>query len=161
MGYEFKPKKGKERNMKLYAFLTGIAISCVISVANAQTISPDSMLGNETPQPVPEQQAPAQPEPQAPQAPQQPEFFNLPANFKCATMGTMRGLLEQVGGQYPWAMGFNGKAALQNSPFDGMVITKHPMTNDYSIVLISTENNVACLVAVGTEIRLEIPENTE
>lgn len=144
--------------MKFYAFLTGILISCAISIANAQTISPDSMLGSETPQPVPEQQAPVQPEPQAPQ---QPEFFDLPANFKCAAMGTMRGLLEQVGGQYPWAMGFNAKAAFQNSPFDGMIITKHPMTNDYSIVLVSTENNVACLVAVGTEIRLETPENTE
>lgn len=152
MGHEFKSKEGKERNMKIYAFLTGIVISCAISVANAQTISPDSMLGNETPQPVPEQQ-PVQPE--------QPQFFNLPANFKCASMGTMRGLLEQVGGQYPWVMGFNGQAALQNSPFDGMIITKHPMTNDYSIVLVSTANNVACLVAVGTEIRLENQENTE
>lgn len=148
--------------MKTYAFLAGIAISMIISAANAQTVNPDSFLGTDQnmEQNVPPQNN--QPEaPSAPNPPTPPIAYDLPMTAKCWPMGYLKMLLERAYGQVTYAIGFNGKATLQQSPFDGMIIARNPLTFDYTVVIVSTENNMACVVAMGTELHLKSEQNTE
>ena len=133
--------------MKILTYI--IALIAFTATAQAQNLNPDSLLGGEAPQ---EQAPETQPAPQQPQ--QVPPMFDFPITLKCMSMGDMRGLLEQGMQQLPIAFGFNGKAQLQNSPFDGIVITQNAITGDYSIVLLSRGNNAGCIAAVGTELNL-------
>ena len=142
---------------KRYAFIAGLTISMIFGAVHAQTLNPDSMLGN-TPEPEPAPEI--QPAPQQP--PQgMPQMFEYPITLKCMPMGEMRGMLEQGMQQLPLGFGFNGFAAQQNNPFDGVVITRNEQTGYYTIALISRANDAACIVAVGTELRLKSEENTE
>lgn len=141
---------------KRYAFIAGLAISMIFGAVHAQTLNPDSMLGNNTPaEPVPETQPKVQP------SPQQPQSYELPMTAKCSAIGVVKNILEQNFGQYAWAMGYNALAPQQGSPFDGLVIVKNPINNSYTVLIISTPNNMACIIAMGTEIRLQTTENTE
>ena len=144
---------------KRYAFLTGIAISMIFGAVHAQTLNPDSMLGDTLPaEPAPEVQPEVQPE--APQ-PMPGMFQDVPITIKCSSVGAVRNLLENALNQQVLAMGFNGLAAQQGSPFDGLVITRNELTKEFTIVLMSGANNAACISAVGTELRLKSEENTE
>jgi len=140
---------------KRYAFLTGIAISMIFGAVHAQTLNPDSMLGDTPPaEPAPEVQ------PEAPQ-PMPGMFQDVPITIKCSSVGAVRNLLENALNQQVLAMGFNGLAAQQGSPFDGIIITRNELTKEFTIVLMSGANNAACIGAVGTELRLKSEENTE
>ena len=153
MGYEFKPQEGKERTMnKLYGFIAGLAISLVISVAHAQTIDGNSML-----QAAPEQEQAPDMQPNQGQS----LTFDLPMTAKCWPIGIIKTLLERQYGQQAWALGYNGMATQQQSPFDGMVIARHPETFDYTVMIVSTANNMACVVAMGTELHLQSEQNNE
>ena len=82
--------------MKTYAFLAGIAISMIISAANAQTVNPDSFLGTDQnmEQNVPPQNN--QPEaPSAPNPPTPPVAYDLPMTAKCWPMGYLKIMLER------------------------------------------------------------------
>ena len=152
MGHEPKFKKSKERKMKKrYAFIAGLAISMIFGVVHAQSLDGNSMLGDTAPQE------------QAPQVPQQPPsmFTDLPITIKCAPVGYIRDLVESGLGQEILALGFNGLAAQQGSPFDGLVITRNEQTKEYTIIMMSSPNNAACIAAVGTQMRLKSEENTE
>ena len=140
---------------KRYAFIAGLAISMIFGAVHAQTLNPDSMLGDTPPaEPAPEVQ------PEAPQ--QMPSMFqDVPITIKCSSVGAVRNLLENALNQQVLAMGFNGLAAQQGSPFDGLVITRNELTKEFTIVLMSGANNAACVAAVGTELRLKSEENTE
>lgn len=152
MGYEFEPQEGKEKTMnKLLGFIAGLAISMVISVAHAQSIDGNSMLGV-TPQ--------EQPTPET-QPKQRPLTYDLPMTAKCWPIGIIKMMLERTYGQYSWALGYNGKAAQQQSPFDGMVIARNPETFDYTVLIVSTSNDMACVVAMGTELQLQSEQNNE
>ena len=147
---------------KTYAFLFGVAISLMIGIANAQTITPDSFLGTDDNM---KQQAPApmpKPKPQipAPEA-QPPQFFPLPMQAQCLPMGAMKAMVERVMGQVTYLIGFNGKHVEQNSPFNGLIVAVHPETRAYTILLVSSEDDIACVVAIGTELRRKIPQNNE
>ena len=140
---------------KRYAFIAGLAISMIFGAVHAQTLNPDSMLGDTPPaEPAPEVQ------PEAPQ--RMPSMFHdVPITIKCSSVGAVRNLLENALNQQVLAMGFNGLAAQQGSPFDGLVITRNELTKEFTIVLMSGANNAACIAAVGTELRLKSEENTE
>lgn len=147
---------------KTYAFLFGVAISLMIGIANAQTITPDSFLGTDDnmkkqaplPMPKPKPQIPA------PEA-QPPQFFPLPMQAQCLPMGAMKTMVEQVMGQETYLIGFNGNHLEQNSPFNGLIIAVNPDTRDYTIILVSSADNIACVVAIGTELRRKIPQNNK
>ena len=140
---------------KRYAFIAGLAISMIFGAVHAQTLNPDSMLGDTPPaEPAPE----VQPEPSQPM----PSMFqDVPITIKCSSVGAVRNLLENALNQQVLAMGFNGLAAQQGSPFDGLIITRNELTKEFTIVLMSGANNAACIGAVGTELRLKSEENTE
>lgn len=142
---------------KRYAFLTGIAISMIFGAVHAQTLNPDSMLGDTSPaEPAPEVQP-------APQQPPQgmPQVFDYPITLKCMSMGDMRSLVELQFGQLPLAFGYNAMAQQQDNAFDGTIIVRNDTTGSYSIIIVSRANNAACIVAVGTELQLKSEQNTE
>ena len=142
---------------KRYAFIAGLAISMIFGAVHAQTLNPDSMLGNTPePEPAPEVQP-------APQQPPQgaPQMFDYPITLKCMSMNDMRVLLEQGMQQFPLGFGYNGLAAQQNNPFDGIVLSRNEQTGYYTVAVLSRENNAACIVAVGTEFSLKSEQNTE
>ena len=140
---------------KRYAFIAGLAISMIFGAVHAQTLNPDSMLGDTPPaEPAPEVQ------PEAP-LPMPGMFQDVPITIKCSSVGAVRNLLENALNQQMLALGFNGLAAQQGSPFDGLIITRNELTKEFTIVLMSSANSAACIGAVGTELRLKSEENTE
>tara|TARA_B100000900_G_scaffold57693_1_gene43249 strand:- start:2059 stop:2511 length:453 start_codon:yes stop_codon:yes gene_type:complete len=150
MGHESKFKESKEREMKyLYTFLLGLTLS--IGFANAQAIDPNSMLGNELsdmPEVNPEDPGPL-------------EFVPLPLTAKCLPMAAMKGLVENIMRQETLVIGFNGMHTQQNSPFDGLIIARNPITLEYTVMLISSGGDAACIIAIGTQMQLKSEQNTE
>tara|TARA_R100000030_G_scaffold93897_1_gene80333 strand:+ start:220 stop:627 length:408 start_codon:yes stop_codon:yes gene_type:complete len=132
----------------LYTFLLGFMLS--MGVAHAQTIDPNSMLGNELSD---------MPEPDPNEGPVQ--FIPLPLTAKCLPMGAMKQLIEGVMGQVTYVLGYNGMHTQQSSPFDGLIIARNPETLEYTVLLVSSGGEAACIVAIGTRMQLKSEQNTE
>jgi hypothetical protein len=152
MGYEHKFKKGKER-MKLLHYII-IATICLLWVAyaKAQTINPDSMLNNDN----------IIQEPSVPNIPDsQPnlskEWVQLNRGVLCNSMGMVREMLKTMRGQTTWAAA--GNAMSSSDPFNAVVIVRNPETHSYSIVLMRTESNIACIIATGVGLELLNTQN--
>jgi len=132
----------------LYAFLLGAIMT--IGVANAQAIDPNSMLGGEQqPETMPDDHDKSQ----------GIQFVPLPLTANCLPMNAMKGLVEGIMGQESWVLGFNAMAAQQNSPFDGLVVARNPRTKEYTVLLIGSATDIACILAIGT--RMELRSDTE
>ena len=73
-------------------------------------------------------------------------------------MGVVRAILEQ-NGQYLYASGIKSSAYIPSDPFDGIIITKNATTLEYTVILVKTNLNLACVVAAGQRFEL-IQEQT-
>ena len=49
----------------------------------------------------------------------------------------------------------------QNSPFDGLIVARNPETLEYTVLLVSSGGEAACIVAIGTRMQLKSEQNTE
>jgi len=139
-----------------YILLLGTIIS--IGSVNAQTIDPNSMLGNELPSEPDVQEVPEQ---NIPDSGQGLQFIPLPLTSKCLSMSDMKGLVEYVMGQETFVLGYNGLAFRQMSPFDGLIIARNETTLEYTVLLISSNTDLACIVAIGTKMQLKSEQNNE
>lgn len=157
MGYEFESQKSKERKMKyFYILLLGTIIS--IGSVNAQTIDPNSMLGNELPSEPDVQEVPEQ---NIPDSGGGLQFIPLPLTSKCLSMSDMKGLVEYIMRQETLVIGYNGLAYRQMSPFDGLIIARNETSLEYTVLLINSNADLACIVAIGTKMQLKSEQNTE
>lgn len=139
MGYEFKFKESEARMMK--TFITGVLFVFMVAVANAQ--SPNLM------QPVdplvPQiDNAPVE----TPETTPTPPWQKTNRVLTCNAMNVVRVLLEDQG-QYIYATGIKSPVYIPADPFDGVIITKNPTTKEYTIMLVKTDLNLACVVAAG------------
>ena len=49
--------------------------------------------------------------------------------------------------------GYNGMHTQQNSPFDGLIVALNLKTLEYTVLLVSSGGEVACIVAIGTRMQ--------
>jgi hypothetical protein len=68
----------------------------------------------------------------------------------CQSIPNVRLFLE-ARGIITWASGFNQS---QPDVFDGVIISRNPETLEYAVLLVNLQNSVACIIAIGDEIKL-------
>ena len=139
MGYEFKFKESEE-GMKLLYTLGALVLLSTSATAQAQEINPVMPV-----EPVPEIQ-------QAPPPLAQP-WRTLNRQITCNAQGLVREILE-TSGQTMYASGFKRPEYIPSDPFDGIVITRNKITLEYTILLIKSDLNIACVLAGGERFEL-------
>ena len=73
-------------------------------------------------------------------------------------MGTVRNILE-ANGQTIYATGIKRPEYLPQDPFDGIIITRNEITLEYTVLIIKSSMNVACVLAGGE--RFELVEDQQ
>ena len=142
MGYEPKFKESEERMKLLYTL--GALLLLSTSVMAQQELNPTVPLPVE---PVPEvEQAPT---------PEASPWRTLNRQITCNAQGLVRDILE-TNGQTIYATGYKSSEYLPMDPFDGIIITRNEITLEYTVLLIKSDLNIACVLAGGQ--RFEIVE---
>jgi hypothetical protein len=152
MGYEHKFKEGEERMKILQYILIGTCCLAWVAYAKAQTINPDDMLNNDNG--TIEAPAPKVPESQPKLS---KEWVTLSRGVLCNSIGMVREMLKTMRGQTTWAAAANQMQP--GDPFNALIIVRNPETRSYSVILMSTDNNIACIVSTG--IGLELLDNDQ
>jgi|TARA_B110001454_G_C12674495_1_gene415242 hypothetical protein len=146
MGYEFKLKKGETRMNNLTKLIVAFILMLFLlpAFAEAQSMNPDSLL---------EVDPLVKEEPKV-ETPQLPTTQWQPLNrlLACNTMDYIKGLLLQRG-QIIWVGGGKTPDYMPNDPFDSLIITRNPVTLEFTILIIKPEINLACIIAGGQEIK--------
>lgn len=140
MGYEFKLKESEAR-MKLL-FTLGALILLSTSVMAQQELNPT----------LP---APATPEVEQTPTPEVSPWRQINRVITCNSLGIVRNILE-TNGQTIYATGIKRPEYLPQDPFDGIIITRNEITLEYTVLLIKTDLNIACVLAGGQ--RFEVVE---
>lgn len=144
MGYEFKFKESEARMKLLYTL--GALLFLTTSVMAQQELNPAVPLPVE---PVPEvEQTPI---------PEASPWRQINRAITCNSLGIVRNILE-TNGQTIYATGIKRPEYLPMDPFDGIIITRNEITLEYTVLLIKSDMNVACVLAGGQ--RFEIVEDT-
>jgi len=142
VGYEPKFKESEERMKLLYTL--GALLLLSTSVMAQQELNPTVPLPVE---PVPEvEQAPT---------PEASPWRTLNRQITCNAQGLVRDILE-TNGQTIYATGYKSSEYLPMDPFDGIIITRNEITLEYTVLLIKSDLNIACVLAGGQ--RFEIVE---
>ena len=152
MGYEFKLKKGKTRMNIKFSYVMGIFLLLLLvlpsfasSNAEAQPMNPSTLL--ETPNVVEEPEA--TPEPNVPQVSQ---WKYLNRQILCNTIEVLKTILT-TRGQELLATGHKPPEYVPTDPFDAVIITRNPETMEYTILIVKTDQNLACVIASGTSMK--------
>lgn len=132
--------------MKIISYIL-VSAMLFASSAYAQTISPDTML------PPVEKEFPA-PDAQPDIAPNPNDTaVMVPRTMVCNTIGAVREMLKEQGGQTIFMVGDNNQEAQANGdPFNGLVITLNRENSSYAVVLVRTVENLACIVMFGPKL---------
>lgn len=132
MGYELKFKESEERMKLLYTLGALLLLS---TSATAQELNPVM---------------PVEPAPEIEQAPPSvaPQWRTLNRQISCNAQGLVREVLE-TSGQTLYATGFKRPEYIPSDPFDGIVITRNETTLEYTVLLIKSDLNIACVLAGG------------
>ena len=106
---------------------------------------------------------PTLPTPSTPEVEQAPTPEAVPWRqinriITCNAMGTVRNILE-ANGQTMYATGIKRPEYLPQDPFDGIIITRNEITLEYTVLLIKSSMNVACVLAGGE--RFELVEDQQ
>ena len=145
MGYEFKFKESEEGMKLLYTL--GALLFLSTSVMAQQELNPTVPL-------------PVEPAPEVEQTPT-PEaspWRQINRVITCNSLGIVRNILE-TNGQTIYATGYKTPEYLPMDPFDGIIITRNEITLEYTVLLVKSDMNVACVLAGGQ--RFEIVEDNE
>jgi hypothetical protein len=140
MGYEFKFKESEARMKLLYTL--GALLFLSTSVMAQQELNPTVPL-------------PVEPVPEVEQAPEVSPWRQINRVITCNSLGIVRNILE-TNGQTIYATGYKTPEYLPMDPFDGVIITRNEITLEYTILLIKSDLNIACVLAGGN--RFEIVE---
>ena len=138
MGYEFKLKESEARMRLLYTL--GALVLLSTSVMAQQELNPT---------------LPTPSTPEVEQAPEVSPWRQINRVITCNSLGVVRNILE-TNGQTIYATGYKSPEYLPMDPFDGVIITRNEITLEYTILLIKSDLNIACVLAGGN--RFEIVE---
>jgi hypothetical protein len=136
MGYEFKLKESEAR-MKLLCTL-GALVLLSTSVMAQQELNPT---------------LPTPSTPEVEQAPEVSPWRQINRVITCNSLGIVRNILE-TNGQTIYATGYKTPEYLPMDPFDGVIITRNEITLEYTILLIKSDLNIACVLAGGNRFEL-------
>lgn len=136
MGYEFKLKESEAR-MKLLCTL-GALFLLSTSVMAQQELNPT---------------LPTPSTPEVEQAPEVSPWRQINRVITCNSLGIVRNILE-TNGQTIYATGYKTPEYLPMDPFDGVIITRNEITLEYTILLIKSDLNIACVLAGGNRFEL-------
>ena len=152
MGYEFKLKKGKTRMNIKFSYVIGIFLLLLLvlptfasSNAEAQPMNPSTLL--ETPNVVEDQKEEATPD-----IPQVSQWKYLNRQILCNTIEVLKTILT-TRGQELLATGHKPPEYVPGDPFDAVIITRNPETMEYTILVVKTDQNLACVIASGTSMK--------
>jgi len=98
---------------------------------------------------------PVEPAPEVEQAPT-PEvtpWKQINRVITCNSLGFIRNILE-TNGQTIYATGYKTPEYLPMDPFDGIIITRNEVTLEYTVLLIKSDLNIACVLAGGQRFEL-------
>lgn len=129
------------------------ALVLLSTLATAQAFSPMLPLPVE---PAPEVEQ--SPTPEVLPIPEAAPWRQINRIITCNAMGTVRNILE-ANGQTMYATGFKRPEYLPQDPFDGIIITRNEITLEYTVLLIKSSMNVACVLAGGE--RFELVEDQQ
>jgi len=154
MGYEFKLKKGKTRMNIKFSYVIGIFLLLLLvlptfasSNAEAQPMNPSTLL--ETPNVVEEQ---TEPEATPEDIPQVSQWRYLNRQILCNTIEVLKTILT-TRGQELLVTGAKPPEYVPTDPFDAIIITRNPETGEYTILIVKTDQNLACVIASGTSMK--------
>ena len=154
MGYEFKLKKGKTRMNIKFSYVIGAFLLILLvlpsfasSNAQAQPMNPSTLL--ETPNAVEDQ---TEPEATPEDVPQISQWKYLNRQILCNTIQVIKTILT-TRGQELLVTGAKPPEYVPTDPFDAIIITRNPETMEYTILIVKTDQNLACVIASGTSMK--------
>jgi len=154
MGYEFKLKKGKTRMNIRFSYVIGTFLLLLLvlptfasSNAEAQPMNPSTLL--ETPNAVEDQ---TEPEATPEDVPQISQWKYLNRQILCNTIQVIKTILT-TRGQELLVTGHKPPEYVPTDPFDAIIITRNPETMEYTILIVKTDQNLACVIASGTSMK--------
>lgn len=150
MGYELKLKKSEKRMKKLMILIGAFILMLVIlpAFAVAEPMNPSTLL--ETPI-IEKQNKETTPEDVEPANPiSQWKYLNR--QILCNSLEILKAILTSRG-QELFVTGTKPPEYVPTDPFDVVVITRNPETFEYTILLVKTDQNLACVIASGTSMK--------
>ena len=131
---------------KLMLVIGGFILMLVIlpAFAVAEPMNPSTLL--ETPI-IEEQNKEKTPEDVEPNPTSQWGYMNR--QILCNSTEVLKTILT-TRGQVLLATGHKPSDYVPTDPFDAVIITRNPETGEYTILLVKTEQNIACVIASGT-----------
>ena len=118
--------------------------------AQSQAMTPDSMLdtieipGMANPEVVPNTTPEVEPQPM------EEQWRRVTRSLACHSIHYIKELLESRG-QFIWGIGQKSPEYIPQDPFDGIVFTRSPTTNEWTIIAVKKEIAVGCIIIAGTK----------
>jgi len=137
--------------------LSLVVLFTISNVSYAQT-GPDSLLDSSPPMTntTPEQekkQVEEDPESQMPtQSWDQTSWIGHNRTLQCHSMANVRAY-TMARGQEIILSGAKHPQYIPEDPFDGLIITHNPTTNEYTLLLVQVSTGLTCIVQMGTSIQ--------
>lgn len=138
--------------------LSLVVLFTISNVSYAQTVSPDSLLDGSPPMTntTPEQekkQVEEDPESQMPmQSWDETGWIRHDRALQCHSMANVRAF-TMARGQEIILSGFKNPQYVPSDPFEGLIITHNPTTNEYTVLLVQVSTGLTCIVQMGTAIQ--------
>lgn len=138
--------------------LSLVVLFTISNVSYAQTVSPDSLLDGSPPMTntTPDQekkQVEEDPESQMPtQSWDETGWIRHNRALQCHSMANVRAFTMSRGQQIILS-GFKAPQYVPSDPFEGLIITHNPTTNEYTLLLVQVSTGLTCIVQMGTAIQ--------
>jgi len=72
--------------------------------------------------------------------------------LQCHSMGNVRAYTMARGQQIVMS-GFKNPGYVPNDPFDGLILTRNPLTGEYTVLMVQVSTGLTCIVQMGTSLQ--------
>jgi len=132
----------------------------ISTVTNAQTVNPNSLLDGSPPTMVPEEQSESkktdekveEDDQNPPAAYDETGWMTHQRMLQCHSIDNVRAY-TMARGQDIILSGFKAPNYVPSDPFEGMIITRNPITGEYTLILVQVTTGLTCIVQMGTAIQ--------
>lgn len=140
--------------------LSLLLLFAISSASNAQTVTPDSLLDGSPPMTIPKSESNENDEKDKVEEEKLPDLPGYDETgwiahqrlLQCHSMSNVRNY-TLARGQIIVLSGFKAPNYVPSDPFEGMIITKNPNTNEYTLLLVQVSTGLTCIVQMGSSIQ--------
>jgi len=157
--------------------LSLLLLFAISGMSNAQTVTPDSLLDGSPPMTIPKSESNELDDKKKVEEDTNTDpdlgwddtgWIAHQRLLQCHSISNVRAY-TMARGQQIILSGFKAPQYVPSDPFEGMIITKNPITGEYTLLLVQVSTGLTCIVQMGTALQttedvikeLEEQESTE